>query len=281
MKKKTKGIHHITSIVGNVQENVDFYGKVLGLRLVKKTVNFDDPKTYHLYFGDENATPGTLITFFPYEEARIGKVGNGQVAVTSYLIPVGASKFWEDRLSKFNIDYSKTERFGEEFIEFTDPHGLKLELVEREGGNKNTWTVDDINPDVAIKGFAGAVFYSHNPRATASVMESILGFERIGEEGGFIRFKSSADIGNIIDIKTISMGRAITSLGTVHHIAWRADDEEDLLEWYRLVKENQFAVSDVRDRKYFKSIYFREIGGNYLKLQLIFQALQQMKIRIH
>lgn len=261
MSKKTKGIHHITSIVGNVQENVDFYGKVLGLRLVKKTVNFDNSQTYHLYFGDKNAKPGTIITFFPYEEARIGKVGDGQVAVTSYLIPMGSSKFWEDRFNRFNIEYNKSNRFGEESIEFIDPHGLRLELVEREGGKKNTWSVDDINPDVAIKGFAGAVFYSYSPKDTAEVMENILGFERVEEEGKFIRFKSSADIGNIIDIKTISNGRGINSIGTVHHIAWRADDEKDLLQWQKLAKENRFAVSEVRDRKYFKSIYFRERGG--------------------
>ncbi len=114
---------------------------------------------------------------------------------------------------------------------------------------------------MAIKGFAGAVFYSHRPEATGEVMENILGLEKIGEDGEFIRFKSSADIGNIIDISTTSMGRAITSLGTVHHIAWRAEDEEDLLEWHRLVKEHRFAVSDVKNRKYFKSIYFRERGG--------------------
>ncbi|NLK44929.1 MAG: ring-cleaving dioxygenase [Tissierellia bacterium] len=261
MKKRISGIHHITSIVGDVQENVNFYREVLGLRLVKKTVNFDDPRTYHLYFGDKNARPGTIITFFPYDNAREGKVGNGQVGVTSYMVPLGAIKFWEERLSRFNIDFKDSSRFGEKSIEFTDPHGLIIELVEREEGDKNHWSLDGISPEVAIKGFSGAVFYSHFPDLTAEIMEDLLGFEKLGEEGDYIRFKSSADIGNIIDIKTTSRGRGITSLGTVHHIAWRAEDEEDLLEWQRLARERKFAVSDVRDRKYFKSIYFREKGG--------------------
>lgn len=261
MKKKTTGIHHITSIVGNVQENVDFYKDILGLRLVKRTVNFDDPETYHLYFGDKDAKPGTIITFFPYEGARDGKIGDGQVGITSYGIPKGASKFWENRFNRLNIEYKKTNRFGEEFIEFTDPHGLKLELVEREEGDKNHWTIDDINPDVAIKGFAGAVFYSRSPEDTAEIMEELLGFEKIGEEEDFIRFKSEADIGNIIDIKKTSMGRGINSVGTVHHIAWRADNEKDILEWQKYGRENGFRITEVRDRNYFKSIYFREKGG--------------------
>ncbi|NLV88531.1 MAG: hypothetical protein GX021_04105 [Tissierellia bacterium] len=172
MMKRISGIHHITSIVGDAQENVNFYRDVLGLRLIKKTVNFDDPRVYHLYFGDKNYLP-----------------------------------------------------------------------------------IDDISPDVAIKGFAGAVFYSHFPEITAEIMEDFLGFEKLGEEGEYIRFKSFADIGNTIDIKTTSSGRGITSLGTVHHIAWRAEDEEDLLEWQSLARERKFAVGDVRDRKYFKSIY--------------------------
>lgn len=253
--KRISGIHHITSIVGDAQENVNFYRDVLGLRLIKKTVNFDDPRVYHLYFGDKNARPGTIITFFPYESARQGRVGNGQVGVTSYLVPIGAVDFWEDRLRKFNIEFKDSSRFGEKSIVFTDPHGLILELVEREEGDKNYLPIDDISPDVAIKGFAGAVFYSHFPEITAEIMEDFLGFEKLGEEGEYIRFKSFADIGNTIDIKTTSSGRGITSLGTVHHIAWRAEDEEDLLEWQSLARERKFAVGDVRDRKYFKSIY--------------------------
>ena len=121
--KQTAGIHHITAIVGHPQENVDFYAGVLGLRMVKKTVNFDDPGTYHLYFGNEGGKPGTIITFFPWADAYQGKIGDGQVGVTTYVIPVGAIPFWESRLKKFHIDFNKTERFGETYLSFNDPHG--------------------------------------------------------------------------------------------------------------------------------------------------------------
>jgi len=261
MKMKTKGIHHITSIVGNVQENVDFYGKVLGLRLVKRTVNFDDPHTYHLYFGDSNGSPGTIITFFPYESARKGIIGDGQVGITTYVIPKGAGEYWEGRFDKLNIDYKKTIRFNEEFIIFQDPHGLKLELVERDSRNKSQWSAGDIDSDLAIKGFGGVVFYSALPDETAETLEKVLGLEKIGEEDGFIRFKSSADIGNIIDIKTSSSGKGINSVGTVHHIAWRTDQDFDQVEWQKLIRKSGLVVTDIKDRNYFKSIYFRERGG--------------------
>ena len=130
--KKTLGIHHITAIVGHPQENVDFYAGVLGLSLVKQTVNFDDPGTYHLYFGDEKAKPGTIITFFPWAGARQGVIGDGQVEVTSYVVPKGAMEFWENRLENFQISYSKNERFGEEYLKFDDPHGLTSQRLLKE-----------------------------------------------------------------------------------------------------------------------------------------------------
>ena len=125
MTKKSMGIHHITAIVGHPQENVDFYAGVLGLRLVKQTVNFDDPGTYHLYFGEGNGRPGTIITFFTWANARQGTIGDGQVGVTSYVVPVGAMGFWGNRLEKFKIDFTKSERFGEQILSFEDPHGLE------------------------------------------------------------------------------------------------------------------------------------------------------------
>lgn len=260
MSKKTMGIHHITAIVGHPQENVDFYAGVLGLRLVKKTVNFDDPGTYHLYFGNEGGKPGTIITFFPWADAYQGKIGDGQVGVTSYVVPKGALDFWESRLEKFDIPYTKITRFGETYLEFDDPHGLHLEIVEREEGEINTWTFGDVTPEVAIKGFGGATLFSAKPDKTAETLEKVMGLEKVDEEGDFVRYRSSADIGNIIDLKVVPTGRGQMGVGTVHHIAWRASDDKDQLDWQKHVAQNGYGVTPVQDRNYFNAIYFREHG---------------------
>ncbi|MBG9543704.1 ring-cleaving dioxygenase [Cytobacillus firmus] len=260
MDKATSGIHHISAIVGHPQENVDFYAGVLGLRMVKQTVNFDDPGTYHLYFGNNEGKPGTIITFFPWAKASQGVIGDGQVGVTSYAIPKGALGFWKDRFEKFKISYTTEKRFSEESIRFRDPHGLVLEMVERDEGETNTWTFGAITPDVAVKGFAGATLYSSQPDQTALLLERVMGLERIGEEGEMIRFQSSAQIGNVIDLKKIPGKRGQMGVGTVHHIAWRAEDDQDQLEWLEYVRSNGYGVTPVRDRNYFNAIYFREHG---------------------
>lgn len=255
------GIHHITAIVGHPQENVDFYAGVLGLRLVKKTVNFDDPGTYHLYFGNEGGKPGTIITFFPWANAYQGRIGDGQVGVTSYAVPKGAIAFWEKRLAKFKVSFSKMERFGEQYLVFDDPHGLHLELVEREDGENNTWTFGEVTQDVAIKGFGGATLFSTHPDKTGELLEKVMGLEFVGKEGDFARYRSTADIGNIIDLKLTTSGRGQMGVGTVHHIAWRAKDDQDHLDWQQYVAANGYGVTDVRDRNYFNAIYFREHGN--------------------
>jgi glyoxalase family protein len=260
MSKKTMGIHHITAIVGHPQENVDFYAGVLGLRLVKQTVNFDDPGTYHLYFGDEGGKPGTIITFFPWAGARQGTIGDGQVGVTSYVVPKGAIRFWENRLEKFKVPFTKMERFGEQYLEFDDPHGLHLEIVEREEGEINHWNFSGITPEVAIKGFGGATLLSSQPKKTADLLENVMGLEFVGKEGDFARYRSSADIGNVIDLKLTSTGPGRMGVGTVHHIAWRAIDDQDQLEWQKYVAANGYGVTPVQDRNYFNAIYFREHG---------------------
>jgi glyoxalase family protein len=260
MSKKTMGIHHITAIVGQPQENVDFYAGVLGLRLVKQTVNFDDPGTYHLYFGNEGGKPGTIITFFPWAGARPGIIGDGQVGVTSYVVPKGAMEFWKKRLEKFNVPFTIMERFGERYLEFDDSHGLHLEIVEREEGAINTWTFGEVAPKVAIKGFGGATLLSTQPDKTAELLEKVMGLELVGKEGDFARYRSTAEIGNIIDLKLTPIGRGEMGVGTVHHIAWRAIDDEDQLDWQKYVASKGYGVTPVQDRNYFNAIYFREHG---------------------
>ncbi|MBM7703057.1 ring-cleaving dioxygenase [Metabacillus iocasae] len=257
---KTAGIHHISAVVGHPQENIDFYAGVLGLRMIKKTVNFDDPGTYHLYFGDEAGTPGTIMTFFPWENARQGRIGTGQVGVTSFVVPVGALPFWMERLEKHHVPFEKQERFGEESLLFEDPHGLKVEIVARELGKKNEWTHDTITKDEAIKGFGGATLYSSQPEKTAHLLEHVLGMERVGEEGSIIRFRTPSDLGNMVDIDTSVTTRGLMGAGTVHHIAWRAEDDENQLDWKSHVEQNGYGVTPVQDRNYFNAIYFREHG---------------------
>lgn len=224
------GIHHITAIVGHPQENVDFYAGVLGLRLVKQTVNFDATETYHLYFGNEGGKPGTIITFFNWPDREQGKIGGGQVGVTSYAVPKGAMEFWEKRLERYDVSFTKTERFGEEYLAFDDPHGLHLEIVEREEGENNTWNFGGVTSEVAIKGFGGATLLSTQPQKTAELLEKVMGLKLIGEEGDIVRFRSTAEIGNVIDLKLTPEGLGHMGVGTVHHIAWRASDDQRSIE---------------------------------------------------
>ncbi|WP_282020524.1 ring-cleaving dioxygenase [Planomicrobium okeanokoites] len=260
MAKKISGIHHITAIVGDVQQNVDFYAGVLGLRLTKKTVNFDDPGTYHLYFGNEEGAPGTIMTFFPWGDAYRGKIGDGQVGVTAFAVPPNSLGFWKERLTKFGVPFTENERFGEGYIGFEDPHGLLLELVERTEGQKSSWDFGGITGETAIKGFAGALLFSANAEKTWELLESVMGLEKIGEEGNIIRFKSTAEIGNIVDVMTERQGTGQMGVGTVHHIAWRAEDDADQLDWKDKIENWRLGVTPVQDRNYFNSIYFREYG---------------------
>ncbi|MBM7569150.1 ring-cleaving dioxygenase [Paenibacillus sacheonensis] len=261
MAKKTAGIHHITSFVSNPQINVDFYAGVLGLRLVKKTINFDAQKVYHLYFGNEVGSPGTAMTFFPSEGARRGNVGGGQVGFTTFVVPNGALTFWEERLVKLGVEFKHAHRFNETFLQFNDKDGLQLEIVEREGGPLSKWAFGGVPADKAIKGFGGAILYSIAPDQTQDTLKNVLGLEKIGEEGGLVRYRSSGDLGNIIDINAEPMAWGIAGAGTVHHIAWRAQNDEDHVNWREHVAQHGFQVTSIIDRQYFHAIYFREHGG--------------------
>ncbi|WP_202080123.1 ring-cleaving dioxygenase [Caldalkalibacillus salinus] len=260
MAKQTMGIHHISAIVGHPQENVDFYAGLLGLRLVKRTVNFDDPGTYHLYFGNDSGSPGTIMTFFPWPNGRRGRVGSGQVGTTAFAVPQGSLAFWEERLAHFKVPYNHLERFGEKSIHFEDPHGLKLSLVENNQGDLSQWAIGEITPEVAIKGFAGATLWSHHPQYTESLLTNILGLEKWGAENDLLRFKAPGDIGSIIDMSLTTRQRGVTGVGTVHHIAWRTKDDGEQLEWRQLIQDQGYHVTPVQPRQYFNSIYFREHG---------------------
>lgn len=259
--QKTAGIHHITAMVNDAQRTIDFYAGVLGLRLVKKTINFDRPEVYHLYFGNGSGDPGTVITFFPWAKQPKGRIGTGQVGSISFVIPAGSTEFWKSRLQKFGVKFFSSVRFGKKHIAFQDLDGLELELVEREEVSSHNGSFGGIPSDKAVQGFSGAMLISVQPHKTAEVLENILGFECLGQEEGFLRFKSEAPVGNTVDIKLTPSVRGLMGAGTVHHIAWRARDEEELLKWRAVLQEKNFYPTEIRDRHYFKALYFHEGGG--------------------
>ncbi|RRJ62566.1 ring-cleaving dioxygenase [Paenibacillus oralis] len=261
MIQPTTGIHHITAFASDPQKNVDFYSGVLGLRLVKKTINFDAPEVYHLYFGDEAGSPGSIMTFFPTAGARRGRVGAGQVGVTVYAIPEGAMPFWRERLRKFGISTTDTHRFGETYLHFRDGDGLQIELVERAAGPLSTWSFGGVPADKAIKGFGGAVLYSAAPGKTAGLLEHVMGLKKLGEDDFYARFKAEGDLGDVIDVNVKPMEYGAGGAGTVHHIAWRARDFAEHEEWRERVAEQGYRPTPIVDRQYFHALYFREEGG--------------------
>ncbi|OBZ08457.1 ring-cleaving dioxygenase [Bacillus sp. FJAT-27264] len=261
MTLRSAGIHHITAFVGDVQRNADFYAGILGLRLVKKTINFDAPEVYHLYFGNESGSPGTIITFFPWSMGRKGRIGGGQVGVTTYAVPTGSLDFWEQRLAAYQIPVTKVSRISESYLSFADYDGLRIELVERDEGPLSGWSFGGVPAEHAIKGFGGAVLYSTAPAKTADTLSRTLGMEVIAEGDGYLRFRAAGELGNIIDLKAEPVPHGSGGTGTVHHIAWRASDDAEQLAWSRLVQSHGYQPTPVQDRQYFNAIYFREEGG--------------------
>lgn len=259
------GIHHVTAIANNAKRNYEFYTEILGLRLVKKTVNFDDPTTYHLYYGNEIGEPGTILTFFPWEGIRRGRAGTGQVTSTSLSIPKNAAKFWLDRFREKNVTYNNpVERFDEEVIAFLDTDGLKLELVSHsQGDNRKSWVTDLIPEEYAIKGFYNVTLTLEGYEKTASLLKLILGYKQIQNSVNRFRFINEYNkTANIIDLVCLPTGqRGSVAGGSVHHIAFRVAKEDDQLSLRDKLGELGLNVTPQIDRKYFKSIYFREPGG--------------------
>lgn len=264
MPDKILGIHHITAIAAGAKKNHEFYTKVLGLRLVKKTVNFDDPTTYHFYYGNETGEPGTILTFFPWEGIRRGRAGTGQVTAVSFSVPGGSMSFWLDRFKKYEVVYNNpSERLGENVLVFLDPDGLKLELVSDAGDERNAWDADEIPPEFGIRGFHSAALTLEGYEATAKLLTEVFGYEKKGENVNRFRFSiPNGTYANILDLVCLPSGqRESVAGGTVHHIAFRAANEGDQLRLREKLIDSGYNVTPVLDRNYFKSVYFREPGG--------------------
>ncbi|TCI77692.1 ring-cleaving dioxygenase [Exiguobacterium sp. SH0S1] len=260
MTTHSAGIHHISAMVKDPQRTLDFYGNVLGLRFIKQTVNFDDPGTYHFYFGDETGTPGTVITFFPIPGIGKGSVGSGQVGVTAYLVPVGSLLFWESRLQAHGVATVATERFGEPSLLFEDPDGLVVELVARASAKQTDWLVPGITKQEAITGFAGATLLSKDPEATVRLLTELFGFTKTGEDSEWVRLEGEADYGNVIDVKKAVLPNGVPGAGTVHHIAWRIADGDEYTTWQDAIFDLGLRPTEVRERHYFRSVYFHDEG---------------------
>lgn len=265
MHKEILGIHHITAIASDPQTNLDFYAGVLGLRLVKLTVNFDDPGTYHLYYGDGAGHPGTILTFFPWPGAPKGRQGTGLVTETSFAVPVGALDFWTSRLSQSGIALSGPfERFGEQVISLSDPDGMRLELIAtKAAASDRAYGEGPVPIEFAIRGFHSATLAQADHRDTAALLTTTMGFRPVAQDGNRYRYAvGSGGPSGLVDIVELSAeqpGRVLA--GTVHHIAWRTADDAQQHDWRSELTRLRYGVSPVMDRKYFHSIYFREPGG--------------------
>ena len=262
---KLHGIHHITAIASDPQPNLDFYTELLGLRLVKRTVNFDDPSAYHFYFGDHIGTPGTILTFFPWPGARRGSRGTGQVVATSFAIRPAALDYWRDRLQNWHVPADETVRFGENTIRFADPDGLLIELIASEARNPITSAAEDsaIPIEYHLGGFHCPTLELQRANLTVELLTNVFGFNLIGEEGNRLRFAVDAEVPNkqldLVERANGSFGHV--AAGTVHHIAFRAATDQEQHQWREQLAELGFNVTPIVDRQYFHSIYFREPGG--------------------
>lgn len=264
MQNRILGLHHITAIADNAKRNFDFYTQVLGLRLVKKTVNFDDPGTYHFYFGNEYGTPGTILTFFPWEGIGKGANGSGLATHIGYSVPKGSLEFWKNHLQKHNVSVEEGEVFGEKMISFKDPDGLQLQFIEPgTEDHRKVWTTEDIKSENALKGFHNVTLTLKKADPTIKVLTDILGYDLLKQEGERYRFATDAiDTANFIDIienNAIPVGR--NAAGTNHHIAFRVENDQILMEYREKVMAAGLSITPKIDRDYFYSLYFREPGG--------------------
>lgn len=259
------GIHHVTAITADGRRNVEFYCGVLGLRMVKQTVNFDDPGSYHLYFGDEQGRPGTIMTFFVWPGAQRGRIGPPQVTATAFAVPQGSMEFWTHRLRAHGVEpQAAEERFGDPLIGFADPDGLRLELTFVANPPGIPWLAGPVPPEHAIHGFHGVTISLADLGRTARLLTDDMGFAPAGNEGTRFRYRAQAGAGFASTIELVSAprtGHSSTGAGTVHHIAFRTPSDAAQQEWREALIRRGYRVSPVMDRNYFHSIYFQKPGG--------------------
>jgi glyoxalase family protein len=264
------GLHHVTAIAGDPQINVDFYAGLLGLRLIKRTVNFDDPSTYHLYYGDGVGSPGTVMTFFPWSDVRRGVLGSGQTQTTAFAVPELSLGFWRQRLEESLVRAHDIERFGVSGLAFTDPDGLRLELLAsaRADDGRTPWDGSSVPAEHAIRGLDGVTLLHADGAASETLLVETMGFRRVAVDGRRVRFESGeGGSGAFVDLlrdPDALPGRVAG--GSVHHVAFRVADDDAQAEWQNRLFSAGHPTTEVKDRMYFRSIYFREPGGVLFEL---------------
>lgn len=266
-----RGLHHITAIAGPAQENLDFYAGVLGMRLVKKSVNQDDPGTYHLFYADAEGHPGTDLTFFPWAHLAPPRIGHGLTVEVGLTVPSGSLTFWGERLARYGVSMAPVEtRFSERVLPITDPHGLRVALVESETKDRpfTPWDHSPIPVQHQVRGLGGARLWERELAPTAGFLSSVLGFEHTGTENGWHRYGvAEGGSGRAIDIREVpDARRGAWGVGCVHHLAWRVDDEAHQHAMRTLVETAGRRPTPVIDRFWFKSVYFLEPGGVLFEL---------------
>ncbi|MHC5268785.1 VOC family protein [Enterococcus sp. LJL98] len=261
---KTTGIHHISSIVGHAQRNLDFYAGILGTRLVKKTLNFDDKESYHLYYGNTDGSTG-LITTFPWTDAIEGRVGDGQVGVASCAVPTASFPFWKERFEKFEIPHFEYTRFGKKRMGFKDPDGLELELIEGDDSHEQSWAFNGIEKEDAFIGIQSATLYSREPEKTLQMFVEVLGYEKVAEDEEMIRLVVHEGLGGAIELNKKHRRPGRMGIGAVHHIAFKVKETE-IEAWRHKLIQAGHLPTEIKNRKYFKALYFREKGGILIEL---------------
>jgi glyoxalase family protein len=260
------GLHHVTAIAGNPQRNLDFYAGLLGLRFVKRTVNFDDPSSYHFYFGDAIGTPGTILTFFSWPGARRGIHGSGEISAIAFAIPTGSAGYWLERLKEQHVSAERApRRFGEEVVRFADPDGTPIEFIESMPSTEvQPWTKSQVPPEHSLRGLHSVSAALDGYKGTAKLFTEIFGYRLIQPEGNRIRFAAPGEpgVGRTIDlVQAANRQPARIAAGSVHHIAFRVVDDEQQMALRQKIVGLGCNVSPVMDRTYFHSIYFHEPGG--------------------